>query len=120
VTIEGSRDGRVYRNERYGNFTYAIPVADGLYDVSLFFAETYWGPENAGGGGTGSRIFDIFCNGEALVRNFDVYKEVGSGHALVERFRGLRSNAQGKLILSFVPEKNYASLYAIEVIDSSR
>jgi hypothetical protein len=120
VTIEGSRDGRVYRNERYGNFSYAIPVADGLYDVSLYFAETYWGPENAGGGGPGSRIFDIFCNGEALVRNFDVYKEVGSGRALVERFRGLRSNAQGKLILSFVPEKNYASVYAIEVVDSSR
>jgi hypothetical protein len=119
VNIEGARDSRVYRNERYGNFTYAIPVADGLYDVTLYLAETYWGPENPGGGGAGSRVFDVFCNGEALVRNFDIYRETGAGRALVERFRGLKPNAQGKLTLAFVPEKNYASVYAIEVVDSS-
>lgn len=120
-SIEGARENRVYGNERFGNFTYAIPVAeDGSYDASLYFAETYWGPENPGGGGAGSRVFDIFCNGEALVRNFDVFKEVGASRALVERFRGLRANAQGKLLLSFVPVKNYASVYAIEVVDSSQ
>jgi hypothetical protein len=120
VSIDGAREGRVYRNERFGNFSYAIPVAeDGRYDVSLYFAETYWGPENPGGGGTGSRVFDIFCNGEVLARNFDIYRETGASRALVERFRSLRPNAQGKLILSFVPVKNYASVYAIEVVDSS-
>jgi len=120
ATIDGAREGRIYRNERFGNFTYALPVAeDGSYDVSLYFAETYWGPENPGGGGPGSRAFDIFCNGEALVRNMDIYKEVGSSRALVERFGGLRANAQGKLILSFIPEKNYASVYGLEVVDNS-
>jgi hypothetical protein len=120
-SIEGARAGHIYGNERYGNFSYAIPVDEsGSYDLTLYLAETYWGPENPGGGGTGSRVFDIFCNGEALVRNLDVFKQVGAGRALVERFRGLRSNAQGKLMLSFVPVKNYGSVYAIEVLDSSQ
>ncbi len=120
-SIEGARVSHIYGNERYGNFSYAIPVDEsGSYDLTLYLAETYWGPENPGGGGAGSRVFDIFCNGEALVRNLDVFRQVGAGRALVERFRGLRSNAQGKLMLSFVPVKNYASVYAIEVLDSSQ
>jgi len=34
-----------------------------------------------------------------------------------KRFTGLQANAQGKLILSFVPQANYACVNAIEVLD---
>jgi len=37
----------------------------------------------------------------------------------LKTFHGLKANAQGKLLLSFVPVKNYASVYAVEVIDES-
>jgi hypothetical protein len=39
----------------------------------------------------------------------------GSGRALVETYRGLRPNAQGKLVVSFIPDVNYASVDAVEV-----
>jgi Malectin domain len=110
----------LFQNERYGHFSYAIPVADGTYTVRLYFSETYWGPDNLGGGGAGSRIFDVFCNGDALARNLDIFREIGSNKALVRTFRGLKPNAQGKLNLSFVPVTNYASLFALEVLDESR
>jgi hypothetical protein len=42
-------------------------------------------------------------------------KEAGSGRALIKTYNGLRPNAQGKLIISFVPDVNYASVDAIEV-----
>jgi hypothetical protein len=117
--VTGAVDSNLYRRERYGSFSYAIPVAQGRYQVTLYFAETYWGPANPGGGGIGSRVFDVYCNGIALLRNLDIFKEVGGRNALTRTFYGLEPNAQGKLLLSFVPVRNYASLSAIEVTDDS-
>lgn len=118
--VEGAADPVLYSKERYGNFSYAIPVDNGRYTVALHFAETYWGFDNPGGGGVGTRIFDVFCNGMALLRNFDIYKEAGGSRALVKTFHGMEPNAQGKLLLSFVPVRNYASIRAIEVVDESQ
>ncbi|MFN7994852.1 MAG: malectin domain-containing carbohydrate-binding protein [Bryobacteraceae bacterium] len=118
--VAGTADPELYSNERYGHFSYAIPVADGSYTVNLHFAEVYWGPDNLGGGGPGQRVFDVYCNGGVLLRNFDILKEAGSNRALVKKFHGLRPNAQGKLVLEFVPSANYASVFAIEVLDEAR
>ena len=118
--VEGTADPVLYSKERYGNFSYAIPVDSGKYSATLHFAETYWGLDNPGGGGVGTRIFDVLCNGIALLRNFDIYKEAGGSRALVKTFHGLEPNAQGKLLLSFVPVRNYASIRAIEVVDESQ
>ena len=116
---EGARDSNLYTRERYGNFSYAIPVGEGEYAVTLHFAEKFWGLENPGGDGEGSRVFDVYCNGVALLRDLDIYKEAGGNRPLLKTFHGLKANAQGKLMLSFVPVKNYASVYAVEVIDES-
>jgi len=119
--MAATRDPGLYAGERYGHFDYAIPVAEGRYGLTLYFAETYFGPSNPGKGGAGSRAFDIYCNGENLLRNFDVVKEAGGeNRALQKTFHNLRPNALGKLALSFVPVKNYASVKAIEVEDESR
>jgi hypothetical protein len=121
VAIEGADDAGLYSGERYGHFSYAIPVADGVYAVTLRFAETYFGAKNVGFGGMGSRLFDVYCNGMALLRDFDIYKEAGGANrAVVRTFAGLRPNGLGKLEISFVPSKNYALVNAIEVIDQSR
>lgn len=119
-TVAGPDDPILYGRERYGNFSYAIPVADGFYTVKLYFAETYWGPGGQGGGGVGSRIFDVYCNGVALLRNFDMYQEAGLNRQIVKVFPHLQPNAQGKLLLSFVPVKNYANISAIEVLPEER
>ncbi|MGH9345335.1 MAG: malectin domain-containing carbohydrate-binding protein [Terriglobia bacterium] len=121
IPVSNTPDPGLFSGERYGNFSYSIPVAEGKYKLTLKFAETYFGPNNAGGGGVGSRIFDVYCNGVALLRNFDVFKQAGAeNRALEETFNGLRPNAQGKLVLEFVPVVNYASVNAIEVVDESK
>ncbi|HEV2234879.1 MAG TPA: malectin domain-containing carbohydrate-binding protein [Terriglobia bacterium] len=120
-TVSGTPDAGLYSGERYGHFDYAIPVAEGRYGLTMRFAETYFGPANPGGGGVGSRVFDVYCNGVALLRNFDVFKEAGGENRALERtFHGLQPNAMGKIMLSFVPVTNYASVKAIEVVDESR
>ena len=115
VSIGGTSDPGLYDGERYGNFNYALPVDKGSYRLTLYFSEKYWGVEGSKRGGIGSRVFDIFCNGMALARNLDIAEAAGSARALVKTYHGLRPNAQGKLIVSFVPDVNYASVDALEV-----
>jgi hypothetical protein len=116
-----SPDTALYTSERWGNFTYAVPVAEGRYRVTLKFCEGHYGHHNTGVGGVGSRVFDVYCNGVALLRNFDIFKEAGGeGRPLDRSFSGLRPNAQGKIILSFVPISGMACVNAIEVLEDAR
>ncbi len=111
----------LYAGEEYGNFDYAIPVPPGRYTVTLRFAETYYGPHNPGQGGVGSRIFNVYCNGVALLRNFDIFKAAGGENRPArETFHNLGPNAQGKLEFWFEPVKDYASVNSIEVVQQSR
>jgi hypothetical protein len=116
--VRGTSDPDLYRGERYGNFTYSIPVPPGRYTVNLRFAESWFGARKPAGGGAGNRVFDVFVNGVALLRNFDIFKEAGGEDRSLDKvFHAIQPNAQGKLTLSFVPVRNYACVNAIEVID---
>lgn len=118
--IGGTRDSGLFETEIYGVIDYAIPVAQGgSYDLLLHLAERYWGPENPGGGGPGTRVFDVICNGVALARNVDVFERAGSNTALALRYTGLKPDATGKLRISLRPTKNYAALFALEVHDTT-
>jgi hypothetical protein len=121
-TVSGSSDADLYRGERFGNITYTIPVAEGRYAITLYFAETWFGPGKAGGGpGAGSRSFDILCNGVAVKRNFDIFKEAGGDDkAVTLSIPDVAANHQGKIVVSLVPAINYASINAIELVDASR
>ncbi len=108
TAVSETSDPGLYAGERYGNFSYAIPAYPGKYSLTLYFSEKYWGLITSKGSGAGNRVFDVFCNGTALIRNLDIAKEVGPGRALLKTFHGLQPNAQGKLIVSFIPDQNYA------------
>ena len=119
--VSNTADPEIFQAERFGNFIYTIPAADGRYNVNLRFAETWFGPGKPGAGGVGSRVFDVYCNGTALLRNFDIFRAAGGSQRAIEKsFRGISSNAQGKIVLSFVPVVNYACVNAIEVVDDSK
>ena len=115
ISVNGTDEPGLYAGERYGHFSYALPVDSGSYAITLLLSEKYWGTDISKQGGVGSRVFDVFCNGIALIRNLDIVKESGSGRALQKTFHGIHPNAQGKLIIDFVPDVNYAALDAIEV-----
>ena len=118
--IVGSPDPDLFATERYGHFAYAIPVdTRDQYTLILHFAEFYFGSQ-AGGGGVGSRVFRVMCNGETLLDNFDVYKEAGSLHVLTKTFYHLKPSAQGKLNITFEPVVNNATVSGIEVLDESQ
>jgi len=118
--VGGTPDPGLYAQERYGHFTYSIPVdTRSRYTLVLHFAELYWVPDPMGGVGVGSRVFRVYCNGSTLLDNFDIFKEAGSLRALTKTFNHLRPSAEGKLDLTFDAVENYATVSAIEVIDES-
>ena len=109
-------DGTLYEWHRFGHFRYTLPVAPGRkYTLKLYFLEHWFGIQNGGPGGVGSRVFDVYCNGTTLLNNFDIFREAGS-EPLVKSFEHIEPTPQGKMELSFTPSANYPSVSAIEII----
>jgi len=108
----------LYQGERFGNFSYHIPLAPGKYRLTLHFAETWFGMPESRQPALNSRIFNVFANGTALLRDFQIAKDAGGpNRSIVKSFENLEPNAQGILRLEFVPVRNYAEVNAIEVVE---
>jgi hypothetical protein len=108
----------LYQGEHFGNFSYHIPLAPGKYRLTLHFAETWFGMPESRQPALNSRVFNVFANGTALLRDFQIAKEAGGpNRSLVKVFENLEPSAQGILRLEFVPVRNYAEVNAIEVVE---
>jgi len=119
--VSGTDDAELYETDRWGNFSYAIPVSPGKYKVTLYFAGRHADPDQlslAAGEtkATSARIFNVFCNGKTLLENFDLVRDTQETEVVTKEFRDIEPNAQGKLFLSFVPQQGYAVVSGIEVL----
>jgi hypothetical protein len=109
-------DGRLYEWHRFGHFHYVVPVTTGAkYTLRLYFMEHWFGVQNGGIGGVGSRVFDVSCNGTMLLKDFDIFREAGS-EPVVKSFEHIDPTPQGKIEIYFTPNVNYPSVSAIEVL----
>lgn len=109
-------DGGIYESQRIGHFHYSIPVASGHeYTIKLHFIERWFGAQNQNVGGTGSRVFDVSCNGTELLKNFDIMREAQNA-PLVKAFTHIQPTPQNKIEIYFTPNVNYPSLSAIEIL----
>jgi len=118
---ESAKQGNLglYESDRIGRFRYSIPVVPSAhYRVRLYFREPWFGAENGGAGGPGSRVFDVACNGEMLLKNFDILATNGSA-PVVKTFDNIQASAGGRIELSFMPVVNYAVVNAIEVLPAN-
>ena len=119
----GTSDPELYETERWGHFSYDIPVAPGKYTLMLHFIEHRPDLPGQSAGETGEsagtaepRIFDVFCNGNRIVNHLNIHDQAGENRPLVRTIGNLEPNAQGKLLLEFVPVSHYATLSALEVV----
>ena len=58
----------------------------------------------------------MFCNRKLVLRDINILEQAGEGRPLVRRITGLEPDAQGKLLLEFVPLQYYATVSAIEIV----
>jgi hypothetical protein len=119
--VSGTDDPELYETERWGNFSYAIPVSPGKYSVVLHFAVRHgdWNQSSSPSDENKTavaHIFNVFCNGKVLLNNFNLPKEAHQSDVVIRKITGLEPNAQGKLLLSFVPVEGYATITGIEVL----
>jgi hypothetical protein len=118
TSVSNIRQRNLFEGERFGNFAYRIPVAPGKYRLTLYFAETYFGGAlpNSPPFQKGARLFDLFVNGVAVLRSFDIGDVAGTpNRGIVQTFENLEPNAQGLIVLEFHPLRNYACVNAIEI-----
>jgi hypothetical protein len=125
--IHGTVDQALFQTEAYGNpVTCTINgLPPGMYDVGLYFAEIYFGPGcQAGGTGTGARVFDIYLEGTRVLQNFDIFSQVGcaasttvtTGKPIVKRFQ--IPITDGSLDISMPATVDNAKISAIEILSS--
>ncbi len=61
----------IYQSDRVGRFRYTIPALPlAHYRLRLYFREPWFGRDNGGSGGPGSRVFDVSSNGILLLKEF--------------------------------------------------
>ncbi len=115
--IGGTDVPALFQGERFGHFTYTIPVAPGRYTVSLGFAEnfhTIWDPTP----GKGARLFNVNINGVLDLRDFDVFAKAGGAlNAIVRTFRDVDPTPQDKIVITFEPVTESAIVNTVEITD---
>jgi hypothetical protein len=107
TAIDGTTNDALYQSERYGNFSYAVPVANGTYDVTLQFAEIYW---NA----AGKRVFDVKAEGKMILDDLDIFSAAGGKNKAYDVTVPVTVN-DGILNLDFITVKDNAKISAIQI-----
>ncbi|MBJ7881022.1 malectin domain-containing carbohydrate-binding protein [Gelidibacter salicanalis] len=121
IRIANTANDQLYQTERYltkGNMVYNIPVASGIYDINLHFAEIYFGISGPGStGGEGSRVFNVNIeNGQKQLSNYDIIVAAGgSATAVIEHFTGITVD-DGFLTITFTSVVDFPKVSGIEVM----
>ena len=106
--IAGTNDGILYQSERYGNFSYNIPVANGSYNVTLKFAEIYAWMK-------GQRVFSAKIEGREVITNLDLFDKAGGKNQAYDLTFPVTVN-DGVLTVEFYSSTRDAKVNAILVI----
>ncbi|MEA5624985.1 malectin domain-containing carbohydrate-binding protein [Nostoc sp. UHCC 0251] len=106
--IANTTSDPLFQTERTGtNFSYAIPVANGSYEVDLGFAELYWNSAN-------NRVFSVTAEGQTLLSNYDIWTDAGGANiAVIKKFTV--NVTDGVLNLNFTASKDQAKVDFIQV-----
>ncbi|WP_336513988.1 malectin domain-containing carbohydrate-binding protein [Pollutibacter soli] len=103
-------ENNVDGTERFGDFSYSIPVPRGSYTLKLYFKELYWTS-------VGQRVFNIDVESRQIrVANFDIVKKAGgAGKLFVQEFKDVNV-IDSALDISFASITDNAQVAAIEII----
>jgi hypothetical protein len=108
--VTSTPDPTLYRNARqgyYGDFSYAIPVTNGSYQLTLKFAEIQFASP-------GQRVFNVTVNGTQVLTGFDIVAQAGYWNAIDKQFPVTVSN--GTLQILVHGTVNYGLINAIQLV----
>ena len=111
ATIAGTADPALYQSERWGNFSYSVPVPNGTYTLHLHFSENYFSA-------AGRRKFDVLAENTVVLNDFDIYAAAGARYRAVVRSIPV-TVSDGRLDLNFAGVVDNAKIDAIELATGS-
>lgn len=109
--IANTTNDSLYQSQRYGVFSYAVPVPNGEYVVLLHWAEHY-----EANFGVGRRVFRANIEG-TLSGNIDIFAAVGGNASWVTK--SIVNITDGIFTLNLVEGVQSPSLAAIELLDNA-
>ncbi len=114
TAIAGTTNDTLFQTERYDVSTapdlrYSLALANGTYQVNLYFAEIYSGAQSVG-----ERIFDVLIEGALVFDNLDIFAEAGGFSALIKSAD--ISVTDGALTIDFRHGVQNPKISAIEVL----
>jgi len=115
--ISGTNDPALYQDERWGDWSYTIPVVAGLYDLKLHFAETFYGAPCGGRRVFGVDVAETTASPD--VANLDICAAVGADTALVRTISGVDVTGTAVTIQSLYGSADDPAITAIEVLPAS-
>lgn len=100
----------VLQDGRLGNLTYNFTgyAANSSHTVTLYFVENFFTA-------SGKRVFTVSANGSAKLSAFDIFAAAGAQFKAVQRSFTATADASGKIVLTFVPSVDNASIEGIVV-----
>ncbi len=84
-SIIGVSDGTMFQTERWGTYSYEIPVTDGTYSVKLHHAELYHDD-------SGLRSFNLSVEGRPVLSNMDLFDDFGRNVAYTHAVEDINVN----------------------------
>ncbi|HJT24115.1 MAG TPA: malectin domain-containing carbohydrate-binding protein, partial [bacterium] len=111
-SISSTTDPALYDDERAGNpFTYTFNVPPGPYQVTLRFAEIFWGSP-------GQRVFNVSINGTQVLGNFDIVADTGGPDRADDKsYDNVTPDGNGQIVIQLGPASvDNAKLSAIQII----
>jgi hypothetical protein len=114
ATVSGTSDPTLFKSARVGtssgaDLQYQFAVSNGLYNVNLYFAETYYTSK-------AQRVFDVQMQGSTVFSALDIFATAGFDHALVKSAKVSVTN--GQLIIRFAHRAygNVPVIAALEIL----
>ncbi len=116
-SVAGTSDPQLYQHGRWSDsntppLTYTFPVADGAYQVNLYFAEL--SPEEER---KGARIFNVKLQGNTVFPNLDIFAAAGANNSLVKSADIAVTNGVVQIEIDNVTD--HGKIEAIEILPNS-
>jgi hypothetical protein len=125
--IANTDDDTLYQSERFGTFSYAVPVENGDYEVTLQFAEIYQGVSTndavdsdgpSDGTNENDRLFDVAIEGQTVVTSYDIFSEVGPLTASDKHHTVTVTDGELNLAFTTVNDNAKLSAFRVESLDA--
>lgn len=107
ATIAGASDSKLYQTERYGAYSYEVPVTAATYSVKMHFVEMYH--ETAG-----ARSFSVTVEGQSALENVDLFSLVGRNGAYEYVIEDVPVS-DGKLTVTLTTQTDNATISGIAI-----